>query len=306
MNHQMKPSLLIMAAGIGSRYGGIKQLDPFGPSGEKIVDYTIYDAIRAGFGKIVFIIRHDIEKNFREMVTNRWLGRIQMEFVYQELQAIPEGFSVPSERIKPWGTGHAILTAASLIREQFSAVNADDFYGRSSLKKTSDFLSEIKNADGAEYCLVGYKLKHTLSEYGSVARGVCRADADGYLTSLVETTNIFKNETGIFHKDENGEIHTMDGDSLVSMNLWGFTPSFFRRLDDDFQVFLKRHGHDPKAEFYLTHVVDRLIRTGEGKVKVLNTDQQWFGVTYREDRPMVERSIRELTAQGEYPSNLWE
>ena len=294
-----------MAAGIGSRYGGIKQLDRFGPSGEKIIDYTIYDAIRSGFRKIVFVIRRDIETDFRSMVADRWQGRIPMEFTYQEMDnAVPAGFRIPPERVKPWGTGHAILMAVSQIHEPFSAVNADDFYGWSSLQNISNYLAGIQDAGCAEYCLAGYRLKHTLSEHGSVARGVCGTDGNGYLTGLVETTNIFKNDNGIFHKDEKGHLHPMDGNKLVSMNLWGFVPSFFRHLENDFGIFLKQRGQDPKAEFYLTTVIDRLIRTGEEKVKVLSTDQRWFGVTYRDDRPMVERSIRQLVARGEYPEDL--
>jgi hypothetical protein len=301
----MNPSLLIMAAGIGSRYGGVKQLDGFGPSGEKIIDYTIYDAILAGFGKIVFVIRRDIEKDFNEAVSDRWRGRIPMEFAYQDLSSVPDGFNVPAERIKPWGTGHAVLTGEACIREPFAVANADDFYGRPSLKKTFDFLSENGGGTDSEYCLVGYKLKNTLSEHGSVSRGICTADARGYLTGLLETMNLFKNGSGIFRRDENGEIHPMDGDTLVSMNLWGFTPSFFRHLESDFAEFLKNRGRDPKAEFYLTVTLDRLIRTGEVKVRMLPTDRQWFGVTYREDRPTVERNIRELVSSGEYPANVW-
>jgi dTDP-glucose pyrophosphorylase len=301
----MRPSLLIMAAGIGSRYGGIKQLDGFGPSGEKIIDYTIFDAIQAGFGRIVFVIRHDIESDFREAVTNRWEGRIPMEFAFQELNSVPAGFTVPSGRMKPWGTGHAILSAAHLIREPFSVVNADDFYGRSSLAKVSTHLSGIPDAGRGEYCLIGYLLRNTLSEHGSVARGICKQDSHGYLESLVETLGIHREGNRILKKDADGRETPVEGDTLVSMNLWGFTPSFFMHLQSDFLEFLRLRGSDPGAEFYLTVVVDRLIRTGNAKVKVLSTDQQWFGVTYREDRPMVERRIRELVAEGDYPETLW-
>ena len=301
----MTPSLLIMAAGIGSRYGGIKQLDGFGPSGEKIIDYTIYDAIRSGFGKIVFVIRHDIEADFRGAVSDRWKGRIPMEFAYQELDAVPAGFNVPPGRQKPWGTGHAILTAAPLIREPFSVVNADDFYGRSSLKKIFSYLVSIANSERGEYCLIGYLLKNTLSEYGSVARGICRQDGAGYLESLVETLGIYREGSRILHPDPAGRPQALDGDTLVSMNIWGFTTSYFKHLETDFSGFLEQRGLDPKAEFYLTTVVDRVIRSGLEKVKVLSTDQQWFGVTFREDRPMVERSIRSLVADGTYPENLW-
>jgi dTDP-glucose pyrophosphorylase len=301
----MQPSLLIMAAGIGSRYGGIKQLDGFGPSGEKIIDYTIFDAIQAGFGGIVFVIRSAIEEEFRKSVTGRWNGRIPMEFAYQELNSVPPGFTVPPQREKPWGTGHAILMGKELIRGPFSVVNADDFYGRSALKAVSAYLTSVGEPDRADYCLVGYRLRQTLSEHGSVTRGICTADAAGYLTSLVETANLFRNDRGIFRKDENGELHPMDPDTLVSMNMWGFMPSYFRHLEKDFHAFLKERGQDPKAELYLTTVVDRLIRTGSEKVKVISTDAMWFGVTYREDRPMVERNIRRLVDNGQYPLDLW-
>jgi dTDP-glucose pyrophosphorylase len=301
----MRPSLLVMAAGIGSRYGGIKQLDRFGPSGEKIIDYTIYDAIRAGFEKIVFVIRHDIEADFRGAVTDRWEGRIPMEFAFQELESVPPGFAVPAGRKKPWGTGHAILAAARLIREPFSVVNADDFYGGSSLKKVFDHLSSIADPDRGDYCLIGYLLRNTLSEHGSVARGICSRDPGGYLSRLVETLGIHREGDRILHPDADGSERPLEGASLVSMNLWGFTTSFFRHLETDFREFLKGPGRDSGAEFYLTTVVDRLIRSGVEKVRVLSTDQQWFGVTYREDRPMVERRIREHVAAGDYPENLW-
>ena len=301
----MRPSLLIMAAGIGSRYGGIKQIDGFGPSGEKIIDYTIFDAVQAGFGKIVFVIRHDIEADFHEAVTDRWEGRIPMEFAFQELDSVPEGFTIPAGRKKPWGTGHAILTAAPLIREPFSVVNADDFYGRSSLNKVFSHLSDIPDPGHGEYCLIGYLLQNTLSEHGSVARGICRQNSDGYLQSLVETLGIYREGNLILQKVADGQPRPMDGNTLVSMNLWGFTTSYFRHLQTDFREFLRLRGQDPGAEFYLTLIVDRLIRTGLEKVKVLSTDQHWFGVTYRGDRPMVERSIRELVANGAYPENLW-
>jgi hypothetical protein len=301
----MRPTLLIMAAGIGSRYGGIKQLDGFGPSGEKIIDYTIFDAIRSGFGKIVFVIRHDIEPDFRAAVSDRWEARIPMEFAYQELSAVPPGFPVPSGRQKPWGTGHAILSAAPLIHEPFSAVNADDFYGRSSLETIHAYLTDSGNTRDGGYCLIGYLLKNTLSEYGSVARGICRRDSRGYLESLHETLGIYKEGDRILHPDSDGRPLPLDGDALVSMNIWGFTPSYFRHLEEDFSGFLEKRGQDPKAEFYLTTVVDRVIRAGFEKVRVLSTDQKWFGVTFREDRPMVERSIRKLVMDGTYPENLW-
>ena len=302
----MHTALLIMAAGIGSRYGGIKQLDEFGPSGEKIIDYTIYDAVRVGFDKIVFVIRRDIEKDFRESVTDRWCGRIPMEFAYQAMDRIPAGFNVPPERKKPWGTGHAILSGREMIRGPFSVVNADDFYGRSALQAIRDYLSGIRDLSNADYCLVGYRLRQTLSEHGTVARGICASDENGYLTGLVETTQIFRNERGIVHCDGEGNLNPLPMDALVSMNLWGFTPSYFRYLEEDFISFLVAQGSDPKAEFFLTTTVDRLIRSGEKRVKILSTDARWFGVTYREDRSTVEQSIRECIRTGMYPETLWD
>jgi hypothetical protein len=228
-----------------------------------------------------------------------------MEFAYQELDSVPSGFRVPSGRTKPWGTGHAILTAKDLIDEPFSVVNADDFYGPSAMNAVGGYLSGVGDPENADYCLVGYRLRQTLSEHGSVARGVCKADANGYLTRLTETTGLFGDDTGIFQKDDSGALRRFDPDTLVSMNMWGFMPSYFRHLEEDFTAFLRERGSDPKAELYLTSVVDRLIRTGREKVRVLTTDAKWFGVTYREDRPMVERNIRELVVNGVYPENLW-
>jgi dTDP-glucose pyrophosphorylase len=301
----MAPTLLIMAAGVGSRYGGIKQLDGFGPSGEKIIDYTIHDAILSGFGTIVFVIRKDIEADFTALVTDRWKGRIAIEFAYQEMNRVPAGFQAPSERTKPWGTGHAILMGKDIVKAPFSVVNADDFYGRPGLEAVCDYLAGIRDPEKADYCLVGYRLRQTLSEHGSVARGLCEVDAGGYLVRLTETTGIRRDGGVIAHPDASGTMRPLAEDTLVSMNLWGFMPSYFTHLEEDFSRFLTERGRDPKAEFYLTDVVDRCIRSGIEKVRVLSTDARWFGVTYREDRPMVERSIRELVERGEYPRDLW-
>jgi dTDP-glucose pyrophosphorylase len=303
----MKPALLIMAAGIGSRYGGVKQLDGFGPSGERIIDYTIYDAIRAGFGKIVFVIRRDIEKDFREAVAEPWRGRVPMEFAFQELNGLPggmDGFTVPPERRKPWGTGQAIWTGRTFIREPFAVANADDFYGRSALTAVARHLSDAAGEARADYALAGYRLDRTLSEHGSVSRGVCSVDAGGCLTGLVETTDIFREGGSIVRRDGEGRLHPMEPDTIVSMNLWGFGPGYFGHLEEHFREFLLERGSDLKAEFYLTTVVDRLIRSGAERVKVLSTDARWFGVTYREDRPEVERNIRDFVNRGVYPPHL--
>jgi len=300
-----KPVLLIMAAGIGSRYGGIKQLDGFGPSGEKLIDYTIFDAIQCGFGKILFVIRKAIEEEFSERVQKPWQGKISMEYVYQELDSVPSWFQVPKNRIKPWGTGHAILMASEKIQGPFSVVNADDFYGRSALMGMYAYLETGAPFKEEEYALVGYQLGNTLSPHGGVSRGICTQDEAGYLTRLSELSPIQKTPQGIFYTDEKGIFHPLDKNTLVSMNLWGFFPSFFDYLREDFEIFLKQHGNDPKAEFYVTTVIDRLIQNGIKKVKILSTNQVWFGVTYREDRTWVEKKIQELVAQGEYPENLW-
>lgn len=298
-----KPVLLIMAAGIGSRYGGIKQLESFGPSGEKLIDYTIFDAIQCGFGKIVFIIRKAIEKEFSEMLRKPWQEKILMEYVYQELDNVPSWFQVPKHRIKPWGTGHAILVASEKIHGPFAVVNADDFYGREALKQIYLFLSSSPKEE--EYALVSYQLGKTLSPHGGVSRGICTQNEAGYLTRLCELSPIQKVPQGIVYTDEKGNLHSLDPTTLVSMNLWGFFPSFFEYLKEDFEIFLKKHGNDPKAEFYVTTVIDRLIQHGRTKVKILSTNQEWFGVTYKEDRSWVEAKIRELVSQGEYPENLW-
>jgi len=298
----MKPALLVMAAGIGSRYGGLKQLDGFGPSGEKIIDYTIYDAIRSGFGKIVFIIRREMEDAFREAVIDRWRP-CPAVLVFQELDALPAGFTVPEGRQKPWGTAHAVLTAAPVIREPFAAVNADDFYGRDALKKVHDFLS--RSAGEEEYCLVGYRLKNTVSDFGYVARGVCEVDSRGFLARITERTKIVKSDGGISFQEGIRTVG-LSGDTLVSMNLWGFRPSFFDHLNASFRLFLEKRVDDLKAEFFLPTVVDSLIQSGKARVTVLSTDSRWFGITYQEDRPAVEKSIRRLVADGIYPDRLWQ
>lgn len=300
----MKPTLLIMAAGMGSRYGGLKQLDGVGPAGETIMDYSVFDAERAGFGKVVFVIRHDFEREFREKVLSKYEGRIPVDVVFQSVDALPEGFSVPEGREKPWGTGHAALMAREVIHEPFAVINADDFYGRDAFVTLADFLSKADKA--GQFCMVGYRVGNTLSESGSVSRGVCEKDADGFLTSVTERTDIRRQEgCGIIFRDENDEYHVLDEDTPVSMNMWGFTPDYFELSGRLFEDFLRQRGDELKSEFYIPYVVNEAIHSGKAGVKVLSTAANWFGVTYAADRQYVADSLAALTKAGEYPERLW-
>jgi NDP-sugar pyrophosphorylase family protein len=301
MQHDMEPTLLILAAGIGSRYGGLKQMDPVGPSGETIMDYSIYDALRAGFGKLVFVIRHDIEQQFREAVGARFENRIPVKYVFQELDKLPLGFSVPNNRKKPWGTGHAILMGTDAIREPFGVINADDFYGATSFRLLADHL----RSGSRDYAMVGFVLRNTLSEFGSVARAVCRITAGGYLESVTETTGIEAAGAGAKYTDGQGHIHRLDGGTIVSMNLWGFGPSMFDHLRQQFGEFFRARAREEKAEFYIPAVVQSLVEAGRERCRVLPTPDAWFGVTHREDCPRVVESIRALVARGDYPERLW-
>jgi NDP-sugar pyrophosphorylase family protein len=296
-----KPTLLVLAAGMGSRYGGLKQVDPVGPAGETIIDYSIYDALRAGFGRVVFVIRQDIERAFRETVGARFERRLPVEYVFQELDKLPPGFSVPAGRTKPWGTSHAILMAADVVREPFAAINADDFYGRQSYA----LLAQHLTSGTPDYAMVGFILRNTLSEFGSVARGICRVDGDEHLRSVVELTKIERHGTGARDVSATGTVTELTGDESVSMNMWGFTPALFAQLRAQFEAFLRRSGSEPKSECYIPNTVNELVTAGEARVKVLRTSASWFGVTYREDRPQVVESIRQLVARGEYPARLW-
>lgn len=295
-----KPSLLVLAAGMGSRYGGLKQIDPVGPSGETIMDYSVYDALRAGFGKLVFVIRRDIEEAFKQTIGARFEKKIQVEYVFQELNKVPAGFTVPAGRTKPWGTGHAILMGADAVREPFAVINADDFYGASSFRALAQHLQ----AGTPDYAMVGFVLRNTLSEFGSVARGVCRVGADGMLQGVTELTKIERDAAGIKHTDATG-VHPLTGDEIVSLNMWGFTPGLFQHLREQFGAFLAQRGQEEKAEFYIPTVVNTVMEKGQGRVKVLPTPDSWFGVTYREDRPRVIESVRQLVARGDYPQKLW-
>lgn len=300
----VKPTLLVLAAGMGSRYGSLKQMDGVGPNGEAIIDYSIYDAIRAGFGKVVFVIRHSFAKEFAEMFNReRFGGRIEVEYVYQELDCLPEGFSVPEGRQKPWGTNHAVMMAAGVIREPFAVVNADDFYGREGFEVIGRYLASFEGSRN-EYCMVGYEVSKTLSENGTVSRGVCEVDSEGCLAGMVERTKIERVDgTIVFH--EGGEDTPLAENTPVSMNLFGFTPDYFEYSDSYFRQFLMENGADIKAEFYIPLMVNKLIGDSTARMRVLNTASQWFGVTYKEDRPQLVSKIEALIADGVYPRNLW-
>jgi dTDP-glucose pyrophosphorylase len=296
-----KPELLVLAAGIGSRYGGLKQIDPVGPSGETIIDYSIYDALRAGFSRVVFVIRKEMEDAFRQTIGARFERRIDVRYAFQELNSLPEGFHPPPNRTKPWGTGHAVLVGATEIRAPFAAINADDFYGANSFRILASHLS----SGVAEDAMVGFTLRQTLSEFGTVARGVCKAGNDGVLQQITEIVGIEKDGRGARYKDSSG-THALTGDEIVSMNMWGFAPAIFDDLRRGFVEFLRQRGKEEKSEFYITSFINSMIESRGARFKVLPTSDSWFGVTYREDRPHVFDSIRALIARGDYPSALWQ
>lgn len=290
---------------MGSRYGGLKQLDGLGPSGETIMDYSIYDAIRAGFGKVVFIIRRSFEADFREKILSKYEGRIAVEVVFQDMDNLPEGFSVPEGREKPWGTNHATMMAKTAVNEPFAVINADDFYGRSGFAVLADKLREVAG-ESNKYCMVGYRVGNTLSESGSVARGVCEVDERGFLTGVVERTAIERNAEGkIAFTDENGVEQTLEENTPVSMNMWGFTPDYFAHSDAQFVDFLKATEGNLKAEFFIPLVVNKLVKEGTATCEVLDTPDQWFGVTYAADRDGVVAKIEALVGKGEYPEKLF-
>ena len=300
----VKPTILILAAGMGSRYGGLKQIDKLGPGGETITDYSIFDAIRAGFGKVVVVIRKDIEDQFREFF-DKFSDKIEVEYVFQELDRLPKGYSVPADRQKPWGTGHAIMMAESAIKEPFAVINADDFYGTEAYKVMAKHLSSVSSEESNEYCMVGYPLINTLSDFGSVSRGVCGLDAHGFLESIAERTNIEKTDNGIEFTDEKTNRVGLTGNEIVSMNFLGFTPTLFNYLNPEFKKFLNEKINMPKSEFYIPSVVDTVLKSGEATMKVYKTNAKWFGITYREDRENVVNSLNKLIADGVYPENLW-
>lgn len=300
----MKPTLFVLAAGMGSRYGGLKQLDGLGPNGETIMDYSVYDAIKAGFGKVVFVIRKDFEKDFREKVLSKYEGVVPTEVVFQALDKLPEGYTCPADRTKPWGTNHAVLMGKEAVKEPFAVINADDFYGRDAFRVIAEELQRPHDRKG-DYCMVGFRVGNTMTENGSVARGVCQTK-EGLLTSVVERTAIsYDNNHNIVFTDENGEVQTLEPNTPVSMNLWGFTPDYFDYSEREFKKFLDRDINTPKAEFFIPLCIDTLINSKEATVKVLDTDSKWFGVTYSADRPGVVEKFAELHREGVYPTPLF-
>lgn len=301
----VKPTLLVLAAGMGSRYGSLKQMDGVGPNGEAIIDYSVYDAIEAGFGKVVFVIRHSFAEEFKEVFNaERFGNKIEVEYVFQELDYLPEGFTLPEGRVKPWGTNHAVMMAKDVIREPFAAINADDFYGRNSYEVIADFLSQLEGEQG-RYCMVGYEVSKTLSENGTVSRGVCTVDADNNLTGMVERTQIERvNGTILFHDD--GADEPLAENTPVSMNFFGFTPDYFRHSEEYFKEFLAENISNLKSEFYIPRMVNKVINDGTATMRVLSTRANWFGVTYKEDKPQLMAKIEELIEAGVYPRNLWQ
>ena len=302
----MKPTLFVLAAGMGSRYGGLKQLDGLGPHGETIMDYSIYDAIHAGFGKVVFVIRKDFEQDFREKILSKYEGHIPVEVVFQSLDALPEGYTCPADRTKPWGTNHAVLMGKDAIKEPFAVINADDFYGRNAFEVIAKELSRPRDSKG-DYCMVGFRVGNTLSENGSVARGICSKDDAGHLTTVVERTEIMRVDGPICYKDEDGSWVPVDDNTPVSMNMWGFTPDYFEHSEAYFKEFLSDQNNmeNLKAEFFIPLMVNKLICDKTATVKVLDTTSKWFGVTYSADRQSVVDKIQNLVDEGVYPAGLF-
>lgn len=297
-----KPTLLVLAAGLGSRYGSFKQIEPIGPGGEAIIDYSVYDAIKAGFGKVVFIIKKELEKDFTENLLARFENRVETRYVFQEKDMLPKGYELPENREKPWGTAHAIMISESAIDEPFAAINADDFYGYEAFSAMESFLSENRNE--RDYSMIGYKLNYTLSEHGTVSRGVCDIDENGFLISVSELTKIQRQNNEIVYFEDDRPLR-LDEESIVSMNMWGFTPYIFRQIRESFPAFLDRNITNPKSEFYIPTLVDQLIREKEARVKVINCDASWFGITYKEDKKAAQISILKKIENGEYPEKLW-
>ncbi|OEU77439.1 MAG: nucleotidyltransferase [Desulfobacterales bacterium C00003060] len=300
------PTLVIMAAGIGSRYGGLKQIDPVGPHQQIILDYSVYDALQAGFGKVVFVIRKEIEAVLKEFIGGRYEKDVPCEYAYQELDALPPGYSIPANREKPWGTGHAVLVCESVVDEPFCVINADDFYGRTAYREMVRFLSNADTITNIpNYAMVGFSLPNTLSYHGSVSRGICRIGPDGHLVSVTERTNIEKTPEGIQYQDEHGVPYPLTADEAVSLNFWGFTPSLFSHLHGMFRGFLEEEIDDPKAEFLLPSAIDHLISTKQTVVTVLTSSDRWIGVTYQDDKADVSSHLDELVQAGVYPEKLW-
>ena len=303
----MKPTLLLLAAGMGSRYGGLKQLDGLGPNGETIMDYSIYDAIKAGFGKIVFVIRKDFEQDFREKILSKYEGHIPAELCFQSLDALPQGFSVPQDRVKPWGTNHAVLMAKDVIKEPFCVINCDDFYNRDAFMVIGQFLSSLPQGATNTYAMVGFRVGNTLSENGTVARGICSTNEAGHLTTVVERTEIMRVDGPVCYKDEQGAWVPVDDNTPVSMNMWDFTPDYFEHSEAYFKEFLAdpKNMENLKAEFFIPLMVNKLINEGTSTVKVLDTTSKWFGVTYAADREDTVKRIQKLIDEGVYPAKLF-
>ncbi len=297
-----KPTLLILAAGLGSRYGSLKQIEPIGPGGEAIIDYSVYDAIRAGFGKVVFVIKKQIEDDFKENLLKRFENKVDTGYVFQELDMLPGGYSVPAERKKPWGTAHAIMVSEKEINTSFAAINADDFYGYEAFSELHGFLSKV--SDETDYCMIGYKLANTLSEHGTVSRGICKTDNNDHLVSVTELTKI-KRENGNIVYYDNDKPKSLPGDATVSMNMWGFTNTVFQQIRERFTSFLDNNINNPGAEYYIPTLVDQLISSKQARVKVLQCNASWFGITYKEDKAAARESILKKIEKGEYPERLW-
>ncbi len=298
----MKPTLLILAAGMASRYGSMKQVDGFGPNGETIIDYSIYDAIKAGFGKVSFIIREEFQEPFKAIFEPKLAGRIETDYVFQNYDLTQYGIDKTVERAKPWGTAHAVLAARNQVNEPFCVINADDFYGYEAFEKMAQFLTN--EVSDTNYSLMGYQIDRTLSDHGSVSRGVCKVE-DGKMVEINERTDVYFKDGDVYYKDASGE-HQLANDTCVSMNFWGFTPAVFKQSEPMFKKFVDANENNPKAEFFIPLVADELIKTGQASFKVIPTGNKWFGVTYKEDKPIVQASISELVANGTYPEKLWE
>lgn len=303
----MKPSLVVLAAGMGSRYGGLKQMDEFGPNGETIIDYSVYDAIRAGFGKVVFVIRESFREDFINFFNNKFEDKIEVEFVTQELSHLPDGFTVPEGREKPWGTAHAVQMAKDAVKEPFVVINADDFYGREAYEVASKFFKENPTDEGSVnlYNVIGYKLVNTLSDHGTVNRGVCQADDNGNLAGIEECKMIIRENDGVIRYPNGDSKNELKDNDIVSMNMWGFYPSYFSYFEREFSSFLTNEGRELTSEYYIPDLIDFLINSKESEVKILSSDANWFGVTYQEDKPHVVAKLNEMIEAGIYPKNLW-
>ena len=297
----MHQTIVVLAAGMGSRYGGLKQLDQFGPSGEAIIDYSLYDAWQAGFESVVFVIRKQMEEAFRDRFESKLRGKLDLHFVFQELNRLPAGFTVPKGREKPWGTAHALWMARDVVKEPLTVINADDFYGRGAYQLA---YNHFNNTPTTDHCLIGYQLRHTVSEFGSVSRGVCEVDPSGYLKAITERTKIYGKE-GVLGFEESGQFTPLSDTTHVSMNLMGFLPDIFTNIEHDFDHFLRSYSQELKAEFFLPLVLDKMITNHTGKIKVYQTDERWFGVTYQEDKQLVKDQLISLVYGGIYPENLW-